>query len=195
MSKLDDLIEALKRHHVTGAGELAAMVGSGMAGDVVGGLRGLGTLAATQDPAKASEAIESTRDAMTYMPRTEARQRYAQVLAGLPAKADGLYDRYAPDSVKNAVGQAGEGWDQFSMAHPAMAAGIVAAPQALMPEAREAEAGMKAAAREGVSPETMRDLVLSRKRHAGFDDPAFLGLLGGGAAAGAAAYGMSGGDQ
>lgn len=64
-----------------GEGELAAHAVTGGVGGLAGGLNYLGTLAATQDPAAAKSVQESTQQALTYQPRTEAGQRDAGVLS------------------------------------------------------------------------------------------------------------------
>ena len=75
-----------------GSAEAVMTVGSAIAGSLPAGLGGIAKLIATQDPAKATAAIDDLMQAFTYIPRTPEGQRQAEALAqslqllGIPAE-------------------------------------------------------------------------------------------------------------
>lgn len=66
---------------VFGPTETALQMGSGMAGAVVGGLRGAADLVTGQGADKAAEDVQSTQEAMTYQPRTPSGKMISGVIA------------------------------------------------------------------------------------------------------------------
>jgi hypothetical protein len=71
---------------LTGAGETAATIGTGLLGSVPAGLAGLSQLIPTRgrapDVNRAAQKVEDVQSALTYLPRTETGQRYLQNTAG-----------------------------------------------------------------------------------------------------------------
>lgn len=71
---------------LTGAGETAATIGTGLLGSVPAGLAGLTQLIPTRgrapDVNRAAQKVEDVQSALTYLPRTETGQRYLQNTAG-----------------------------------------------------------------------------------------------------------------
>lgn len=65
-----------------GAGELGLQMGTGLAGQVAGGARGIFDLATGQGIDKAGTDVQNTASALTYQPRTQAGQQGAQVEQG-----------------------------------------------------------------------------------------------------------------
>jgi hypothetical protein len=71
---------------LTGAGETAATIGTGLLGSVPAGLAGLTQLIPTRgrapDVNRAAQKVEDVQSALTYLPRTETGQRYLENTAG-----------------------------------------------------------------------------------------------------------------
>lgn len=85
---------------VFGPTEAALQMGSGMAGAVAGGLRGVVDLATGQGADKAAEDVQSTQSAMTYQPRTESGKMIAGAVAApanLLAKGGDIAGQTASD--------------------------------------------------------------------------------------------------
>lgn len=66
---------------LAGAGEAALAFGSGLAGQVVGGLAGLGSAAMNGADAGA-ETVKDVQEALTYTPKTEKGQEYVENIGG-----------------------------------------------------------------------------------------------------------------
>lgn len=68
---------------LTGIGETALSLGSGIAGQVAGGLRGIGNLVTGSGGEQAAQSVQETAGGMTYQPRGQAGQQITQGIGGL----------------------------------------------------------------------------------------------------------------
>lgn len=109
---------------VAGLGEAATQLGTGMVGQAVGGLRGLGTLVTGGGVAAARKKIRDTEEALTYQPRGE-HGRAAAGLAALPMELA----TEAGGAVGEAVG--GNAGRAIGSAAPAIAATLAGGGAAL----------------------------------------------------------------
>lgn len=71
----------IMRGVASGVGEAALALGSGVAGEISGGLTGLGTLALTGDPQAAEAVRAGVSDRLSYEPRTKSGQRLTREIA------------------------------------------------------------------------------------------------------------------
>jgi len=97
MSPEDRVFSGLKSINDTaeGVGEMTKMILSGAGAEVLAGLGGIQALALTQDPAKATQAINKIQEEFTYQPKGETAQGWLQSAAPTMQKAGSWIDEKA----------------------------------------------------------------------------------------------------
>ena len=129
-----------------GAGEAALSVATGIPAALGGGLTYAGTLAATRDPEAAKAVQESTQQALTYHPSTEAGKADVGAVGNVMNTLVEKPTEYAGELARRGVQAAGGSPEASGVAGAAVKTGLQALPFGLGIKASGAVQGTEAAA-------------------------------------------------
>jgi len=144
-----------------GVAETALSMGSGLVGQIAGGLHGAGALVSGDSVEDAANKVKSTQEAITYRPRTAVGQGLTE-LAGKPLELASKATGYIGGKIGKALGNEAAG-ESIGEVVPAIASTLMAGGSALK--------GARAVAESPTAPLTGKAKIAAESQKEGYVIP------------------------